>query len=122
MNVTFSYPPTLQLTQIDPQVVALFDPSHHDMAEKMLIYSTTNTNINDIQLPFPVIGTLSQAQPVQMSGFRATMKVYTSQVAGIEQLLFLQRDQQIFAIRFPANKALAPSIVKHLLHSVNTLH
>ena len=122
MNIGFVYPSSLQLTQKDTQTVALSDLSHKKETEEMLIYSTTGITTDNLKLPFPVTGSLLETQPVKLPGFTARMKIYASSVGVPEQLLFMQKNQQIFVIRFPANKAIDPSIVNDLVNSIITLH
>lgn len=123
MNLHFAYPPTLQVTQISPQLVSLSDPSHPDMKDGLLIYSTvmSSGNLSNVPVPFSVPGQLLSSNPVQFTGFQAVMDVY-SDTTGQTLLLLLQRGQQVFAIRFPEPTAFAPDVLDQIVQSITTLH
>jgi len=123
MNLAFIYPQTLQVTQTTSQLISLSDPSHPDMKDELLIYSTvmSSGNLSDVTVLFLVPGQLQQSNTVQFPGFQAVMDVY-SDTTEQTLVLVLQQGQQVFAIRFPEPTAFTPDVLDQIVQSITSLH
>lgn len=121
MNIQFNYPKTITLTQINPQLVSLSNPElpDDDRESKFYIYSADITNKDPI--PFPIPGKLKQSNATKLRGFQATINIYTD---GSEErkIILMRQGNQLFALRFPKQKAFTSLTIDKIVDSINTLY
>jgi hypothetical protein len=123
MNLTFFYPPALQLTQYSQQLVSLSDPAYADAEDEVLVYSTVTSSVNgfDVDVPFPISGQLKQSKPVQLPGFQAVMDVY-GDTTKQTQVLLMKQGKQLIAIRYPAHKDIDQAVLEQIIKSITLIH
>ena len=120
MNITFNYPKTIQLTQINPQLIAISTASSTATENSLLIFATTVSG-NNLQLPFPVTGKLKGGTMIPKLGFDAKQLIYSDGSKETDLLVFRQK-QQLIVMRIPEDTTLIAQAITDIVDSLKTLH
>jgi protein O-mannosyl-transferase len=101
MNITFIYPPTFQITQINPHYISVSDPNNPGNDNELLIYSNDiNWSSNQIYVPFHIEGQFKSQSQTQIAGLPAVTQIFGNG-SRETRLIQIKNGQQLIAVRPP---------------------
>jgi len=118
MHLSFNYPKNLEITQVNPSLISLKNPSSTSTDSSLFVFETTiPSNVKSIDIPFVIKGKIKNQVAIPVPNFTAKQITYTDGL----NLITLRKDQQFIMVRIPKDSKSVEEAITDFVGTVKTM-
>lgn len=118
MHLSFNYPKKLLLTEVNPHLISLQNPTNPAADKRLYIFETSVIhNAKIVDVPFIIKAKIKKQVAIPVPNFTAKQITYSDGVI----YLTLQKDQQFIMVRIPKDSQYVADAITDLVGTIRTL-